>query len=172
MASKVKETVQLWSDCPFEIIACDFQYLIQTMDIELPNLPTFGYNSNLIQGGTKGVVCIIDSDHGGGSSKYLSHTNYLPSSTRRDNDRIDFGTLTIQFAKVKCQKDAHQVQAKIAPIINTAVKKLESSKLISIVMNNTEIICKFVPASVQDINIEVSSGTSYLCYRYDEQMTR
>ena len=77
---------------------------------------------------------IIGADHGGGKSRYLIRTNILSSKARRENNKTDFGTRTLQFCEVDCKKDVFQIQAKIAPYINNAKRVIEKSRLVAIKM--------------------------------------
>ena len=103
------------------------------------SLPTFGYTSNVFSSSTKGVICVIGSDHGGGSSKYIIKTLYLSSSEQREKQSIDYRMQTIQFAEVLCRKDVHHIQTKITPVVNKGVHILENSQLIGIQLPDDKV---------------------------------
>ena len=154
----------MWTCNPSELIEADMSRLLISDGVTIDSLPLFAYESKIFPNNSKGIVCIIGSDHGGGSSKYLIRLNYLPSSARRKESRIDHGTRTLQFAEVKCKKDTHQIQAQIAPTVNESVTKLEQSKLIGIFFNDQNIICKIIPYLSVNMAIESTSTGTFLTY--------
>ena len=127
-SEKVKEKIEYWKYSITDLLELDFERLLL---IETPPDIGFGYNSKVF-GNKKGVMIVIGSDHGGGKSRFLLRTNYLDSNSRRNINKVDYGTRTIQFAEVKCKKDVHEVHAKISPSINMAIKKLEISMMVSV----------------------------------------
>ena len=127
-SEKVKEKIEFWKYSITDLLELDFERLLL---IETPPNIGFGYNSKVF-GNKKGVMIVIGSDHGGGKSRFLLRTNYLDSNSRRNINKVDYGTRTIQFAEVKCKKDVHEVHAQISPSINMAIKKLEISMMVSV----------------------------------------
>ena len=144
---KVSETIKYWTFNPIHLLEQDFVRLL----LSVQNQATFGYESKLFQPSKLGVYVIIGADHGGGRSRYLMRVNYLPSSHRRSVKKTDAGTRTVQFAEVLCKKDVHSVQARIAPVVNEAIKELESSMLIAVKFGK-HLICKFLPSQSENIN--------------------
>ena len=122
--TKLGEKIHYWTYCPCTLIELDMARLLLSMH---PQMQSFGYDSNIFGARKKGVICIIGSDHGAGKSRYLIRTNYLPSSERRRTNKVDAGTRTLQFCEVKCKKDTHEIQSKIAPTVNKAIQILHSS---------------------------------------------
>ena len=99
-STKTRETIKYWHFKPTELLKHNFTHLLQSSSCS--DIPTFGYKNSIFGKHNKGVFCIIGADHGGGSSKYIMRTNYLDSSQRRNNNCVEFGTRTLQFAKIKC----------------------------------------------------------------------
>lgn len=159
-STKTGEVIKYWHCNPDDLLKEDFSRLL--MSHTSNEVSTFGYTNPVFHRNSKGCICIIGSDHGGGSSKYVLRTNYLNSSHRRINKCIEFGTRTIQFAEIRCKKDVHQIQKKIAPVVNNTIKKLERSKLIAVKMNNNNIVCELVPCDVENIHIESDDNGTYL----------
>ena len=60
----------------------------------------------------------------------------------------------------------HQVQDKIAPVVNEAIKLLESSKLIAVPINDQMILCKLLPCHAINVTIESSDQGTYLLYEH------
>ena len=144
------EKIKYWTINPLNLIEHDFARLLSSMQ----GMPKFGYESKLFPPNKKGAYSIIGADHGGGKSRYLIRINYLHSSYRRAVNKVDAGTRTIQFAEVSCKKDVHEIQSKIAPIVNQAIKGLETSMLIAIKIHKC-IQCKFLPC--ESINITTTT---------------
>ena len=143
----------------------DFERLLSS---SLPNLDEFGYYSKVF-GENKGVIIIIGSDHGGGKSRFLIRTNYLDSKSRREVNKADYGTRTLQFAEVKCKKDVHEVHSKISPDINIAIKKLESSKLVAVKSKQKIVKCVFVPKDATNLLTVAQSNSMFLQYQSDDK---
>ena len=99
--SKVPELIKYWTIDPMNLIEYDFARVLMAETIETPK---FGYSSSVFPTNQTGVICIIGADHGAGKSRYLIRTNYLPSSHRRERNKVDAGTRTSQFAQVTCKK--------------------------------------------------------------------
>ena len=159
---QIPEIVKYWTISPSTLLELDFARLLKSESIYAQTC--YGYDSKIFQPHESGVVAIIGSDHGGGKSRYLIRINYLPSSFRRCTNKVDAGTRTIQFAEVSCKKDVHEIQAKIAPIVNESICKWESSKLIAIKIMK-HITCKFLPHDASDI-IATIAGTSAIKLSY------
>ena len=70
----------------------------------------------------------------------------------------------MQFAKIKCRKDVHDIQGKIAPVVNETVIKLESSKLIAIRLDEKQICCQFIPSDASNMSTFTDNKGTYLCY--------
>ena len=87
--------------------------------------------------------------------------------------KIDAGTRTLQLIEVSCKKDSHPIQAKIAPVINKAIKKLEKSKLIAIKIGPNFIVTKFIPDASSNIvaNIDPSLKVVSLSYSIDNEIS-
>ena len=149
--SKVPELIKYWTIDPMNLIEYDFARVLMAETIETPK---FGYSSSVFPTNQTGVICIIGADHGAGKSRYLIRTNYLPSSHRRERNKVDAGTRTSQFAQVTCKKDVVEVQSKIAPVVNKAIKGLENSKLVAIKIG-PYIKCKFLPIDAQNIHASI-----------------
>ena len=73
--------------------------------------------------------------------------NYLDSASRRKSESVDHGSCTtVQFSEIKCKKDECEIQScKISPIVKNDIKKLESSMLISILLEIEKVKCDFIP---------------------------
>ena len=151
---KIAEIMKYWTTDPIHLLELDFGRLLESNQ----DKTTFGYTSKLFQTTKQGVYAIIGSDHGGGKSRYLLRINYLHSSHRRKVKKVDAGTRTVQFAEVSCKKDVHQIQSVIAPVVNKAIKDLESSMLIAIKIENEQeiTICKFLPANASNISYSIT----------------
>ena len=157
---KVAEIMKYWTIDPIDLLELDFGRLLSSSQ----NQTIFGYESKVFQPSRLGVYAIIGADHGGGKSRYVLRVNYLPSSVRRKEGKVDFGTRTIQFAEVACKKDVHHIQGKIAPIVNKAIKQLESSLLVAIRIENI-VICKFLPIGSTNMRCSIDrSDMITLCY--------
>ena len=157
------EKVKYWTIDPCDLVELDFTRLLNSLE---PQLATFGYFSKIFPSSTLGVYVIIGADHGGGKSRYLMRINYEPSSYRRKLNKTDAGTRTVQFAEVSCKKDTHPIQAKIAPTLNKAIKRLEDSKLIALRIGNEIIKCKFVPSNSKGI-VAVVDTSDNICLSYE-----
>ena len=150
---KVPELMKYWTIKPTHLLELDFARLLSSMQ----NQATFGYESKLFQPTKSGVYAIIGADHGGGKSRYLIRVNYLPSSYRREVNKVDAGTRTVQFAEVACKKDVYPIQAKLAPIVNEAIKELEDSMLVAIKIGQS-IICKFLPTNAVNLKAIITES--------------
>ena len=152
---KVPEIMKYWTVDPLHLLELDFGRLLSSSK----NDAVFGYESKVFEPTKLGVIAIIGADHGGGKSRYLLRVNYLPSSYRRKEAKVDAGTRTVQFAEVLCKKDVYPIQAKIAPVVNKAIRELESSMLVAIRVENT-VMCSFLPSNATNMTCTVSSQNS------------
>ena len=171
LSEKIGENVKMWHYCPSQLMKKDFSRLLLSMCKQKDNnvLPSFGYSSKVFPSGTNGVVCVIGADHGAGSSKYTIRINFLHSSQRRERDSIDYGSRTIQFAEIRCKKDFHSIQAKLAPVINDGVDILQSSMLVAVLFDNGEMICEFIPSNATQIKTQTEDTKSYLVYEHNDK---
>ena len=165
-SSKIAERVKYWYCCPTDLMKADFSCLLSSYrnDQNEVTFKPFGYYNSLFPSNQTGVLCIIGSDHGGGSSKYLLRTNYLDSAARRKNNSVEYGTRTVQFSEIQCKKDVHQIQAKVAPVINKGITKLEKSMLIGIILDKKKVQCELIPKDASNINIQSQGDGTYLNY--------
>ena len=164
---KVAEKIKFWTIPPKNLLELDFSRLLMSDKSK----STFGYASKVFLPNELGVVVIIGSDHGGGRSRYLIRTNYLPSSHRRTTNKVCAGTRTLQFAEVICKKDVVQIQAKIAPLVNETIRTLENSKLVAMQLKG-HVICKFLPHNAENITASiVDSNTINLDYTLPASQT-
>ena len=116
------------------------------------------------------MFIILGADHGAGKSRYLIRTNILDSKSRRTNDnKTDYGTRTLQFAEIDCKKDVYQIQQKIAPVINEAKKKIESSMLVAVKNENNDVKCIFIPKDAKFIR--TISKENHFCLEYTYENT-
>ena len=129
-------------------------------------LPSFGYPSSVFPAVTNGVVCVIGADHGAASSKYTKRINFLHSSQQFVRDSIEYGSRIIQFAEIRCRKDHHYIQARLAPSINDGIKSLHSSMLVGVLFENNEIVCEFIPKDATNIQTSHDIDNSYLLYKH------
>ena len=155
-----KEKIQYWTYPIVELLLCDYERLLQS---ELPSFTEFGYYSKAFDG-QKGVIVVIGSDHGCAKSRFLIRTNYLSSKSRHQVNKADYGTRTLQFAEVDCKKDVCEVHSKIAPDINVAIEKLETSKLVAVRLGEKIVKCLLVP--VEAINLRTIFDSDELCIVY------
>ena len=158
---KIKEKIQYWQYCIEDLLLCDYERFLES---ELPNFREFGYFSKAFSD-KKGVIIIIGSDHGCGKSRFLIRTNYLDSKSRREVNKADYGTRTIQFAEVDCKKDVCLVHSKIAPGINVAIKKLETSKLVGVKYDKKKVKCSFIPLDATELRTSINDdGAIHVIY--------
>ena len=155
--TKVGERVKYWTISPETFIQTNFSRLLTCRE-EYHNT-TFEYK---LPTGT-GVNCLIGADHGAGKSRYLLRVNYLPSSSRRETNRVDYGTRTYQFAEVDCKKDTAEIQSKIAPVVNEAIRNMSNSKLMAFKSGN-KVVCKFIPKEAHNIRTCMTSSTLEVQY--------
>ena len=158
--NKVSERIEFWTYSILDLLKLDFERFLLT---EKPPDSGFGYNSKAF-GEKKGVMIIIGSDHGGGKSRFLIRTNYLSSATRRNVNKVEHGTRTLQFAEVKCKKDVHEVHAQISPEINEAIKVLESSMMVSVWFKKNIVKCIFVPMNAKELRTVKIGNSIYIEY--------
>ena len=167
-SEKSKEKIEFWTYAISDLLELDFERLLLTENVPKSG---FGYTSKAF-GDKKGVIIIIGSDHGGGKSRFLIRTNYLDSKSRRNVNKVDYGTRTIQFAEVNCKKDVHEVHAKISPDINEAIKKLESSMLVSVGYSKKYLKCIFIPNIATDVRTVMDSLNIHVEYCVNGEIER
>ena len=166
-SNKPSEHVQYWTYCPSHLLELDFTRLISSKVQNCSSSPTeitYGYKSKVFSGGNKGVICVIGADHGGGKSRYLIRTNYLSSSSRQKENKVNHGCLTVQFAEMQCKKDTHELQALIAPTVNSAIKNLNTSMLVGIQSDQDEIKCVLVPTNARGLRTRTVNQNLHLVF--------
>ena len=153
---KVSEKIKYWCYDTQHLLELDMSRFL--MSYPPGAKPIFGYDSKGISSGF-GVYCTIGSDHGAGKSRYMLRLNYENSSSRRKNDnKVDFGTRTLQFAEAICKRDVLELQQRIAPVVNKAKEVLETSKLIAVRYNNEKICCKFIPKDATYVRTQTNNN--------------
>ena len=110
-----------------------------------------------------GANCLIGADHGASKSRYLLWVNYLPSSSCRETNHVDYDTCTYQFAEVDCKKDTAEIQGKIAPVVNEAIRNMSNSKLVAF-KSWDKMVCKLIPKEANNILTCMTSSTLEVQY--------
>ena len=159
---KVGEKIKYWYYTISDLLLFDFKRLLMSGN---NNLDSFGYESKAFGNGNKGVYAILGADRGGGKSRYLLRVNILDSKERKKNsNKTNYGTRTLQFCEIDCKKDVFQIQKKIAPVINECKKTIESSMLVAIKNGKNDIKCILIPKESSNIHTLIKFGILYLQY--------
>ena len=162
--TKVGELVKYWTISPAQLIETDFSRLLSSKS-KYHNI-TFKYKLQ----SSHGVNCLVRADHGAGKSRYLVRVNYLPSSARCQKNWVDYGTWTYQFAKIDCKKDTHEIQNKVAPVINAFVEKIKKCKLVAF-KSGKEVQCLLLPKQCTSIHTSVNLSTINVHYNESDKIT-
>ena len=154
---KVGENIKDWTIALEQFLQTNFSRLLSCR--KYYHHMTFQYN--LLTG--IGINCLIGTDHGTGKSRYPICLNYLLSSSCCQHNCVDFGTQTYQFAEVNCKKDTTEIQNKIAPVINEAIKSIKDSKLM-VFKSNKQVECILLPKACANIRTSIAMSTVLVHY--------
>ena len=161
---KCLEKIKYWTYDVQNLLEIDICRLLMTYPSS--SKPTFGYNSKGIPNNF-GVYCVLGSDHGAGMSRYLLRLNHESSSMRRKHEnKVDFGTRTMQFAEAVCKQDVLELQQRITPVLNKAKSVLEASRLIAIRYGEDRIYCKFIPKNSTKTRTQICETTHIITLNY------
>ena len=109
---------------------------------ELTNLrPKYGYETE----GKETVHLIAGNDHGQKASRYVARLNLLPSSERRKNGRIDYGSRQITFSKTVCKKDTYEILCLTAPQVLECFERVKTFMFIGERDDKGEVRVRAVP---------------------------
>ena len=84
--------------------------------------PKYGYQTE----GKETVHLIAGNDHGQKASRYVARLNLRPSSERRKNGRIDYGSRQITFSKTVCKKDTYEILCLTAPQVLECFERVKT----------------------------------------------